>query len=219
MAYSILIRPAAIRDLKVLPSDARRRSFSGYPLPRYMAIDPIFERVFGELYGKPCWGVTNWFGSGIHLEFGEPHLEVTEPRAASPEAPRRVREALARRLAVVHGDWHLCIDVCDWEIFQQGKRVGSSRSRLELQRIVGSLNGQKLIRFSFRSRGNDCVFEFDLGGVLVSHRLDSEYEQWSLFEPSGYVLALRGDKRYSYVRSNQPSDAGPWKPIFLRTQP
>jgi len=173
-----------------------------------MPVNPLFERVFRGLYGKPCWGVANWFGSGIHLEFGKPQLEIREPRMADLKASRRVRDLLARRLVVVHGDWHLCIDVCHWEIFQQGKRVGTSRSRSDLQRIVDSLNGQKLTRFSFRLRGTDCVFEFDLGGLLVTHRLEPEYEQWTLFEPSGHVLTLRGDKRYSYHRSNQPSDAG-----------
>ena len=184
-----------------------------------MTIDPIFERVFKKLYGKACWGVTNWYGSGIHFEFGKPHLEIREPKRADPKASRRVRELLARRLVVVHGDWHLCVDVCDWEIFQRGKRVGSSRSRsADLQRVMNSLGGQKLIRFSFRSRGNDCVFEFDLGGMLVTHASDTDYEQWTLFEPSGLCLTLRGDKKFSYLRSDEPCDAGPWKPIYLRTK-
>lgn len=34
---------------------------------RPMTIDPTFERAFKKLYGKPCWGVKNWYGSGIHL--------------------------------------------------------------------------------------------------------------------------------------------------------
>ena len=45
-----------------------------------MPVNPVFERVFRKLYGKPCWGVTNWYGSGIHFEFGKPHLEIREPR-------------------------------------------------------------------------------------------------------------------------------------------
>jgi hypothetical protein len=184
----------------------------------HVPVDPLLHRVFKKLYGRLCWGVTNWYGSGIHLEFGNPHLDIREPRPAGPKVSCRVREALARRLVVIHGDWHLCINVCGWEIFQKGKRIGTSRSRSDFQRIVASLNGQKLIRFSFRSRANDCLFESDLGGLLVTHRLgaDLDYDQWSLFEPTGYVLTLRGDNKYSYRRSDQPSDAGPWKPVLLR---
>ena len=181
-----------------------------------MAIDPIFERVFKRLYGKPCWGVTNWYGSGIHFEFGKPHLDIREPRTVDPKVSRRVREQLAKRLVVIHGDWHLCIDVCDWEIFQKGKRVGTSRSRPDLQRIVNSLDGQKLVRFSIRSRGDDCVFEFDLGGVLYTHAAGTDYDQWTLFEPSGFCLTLRSDKTHSYHRSNEPIDPRAWKPVYLR---
>jgi hypothetical protein len=183
-----------------------------------MPVAPIFERVFKKLYGRPCWGVTNWYGSGIHLEFGEPHLEIREPRKVGPKATRQVRKHFARRQVFVHGEWHLCFDVCDWQIFQRGKRVGTSRSRSDLQRIVDSLNGQKLIRFSMRSR-KDCVFEFDLGGVLVTQGVDPQEDQWTLFEPSGYCLTLRGDNRYSYHRSNRPLDAISWKAIFSRTKP
>jgi hypothetical protein len=184
-----------------------------------MTVDPIFERVFKKVYGIPCWGVTNWYGSGIHIEFGKPHLDIREPRTADPKASRRVREHFAKRLVVVHGDWHLCVDVCDWEIFQQGKRVGSSRSRsADLQRVMNSLDGQRLVRFSIRPRGDGCVFEFDLGGVLVTRPYDRKSEQWTLSEPSGLCLTLRGDKKFSYIRSDEPSDAGPWKPIYLRTK-
>ena len=165
-------------------------------------------------------GVTNWYGSGIHFEFGNPHLEIHEPRTSSRKASRRVREALARRL-VVHGDWHLCIDVCDWEIFQKRKRIGTSRSRSDLERIVRSLNGQKLIRFLFRARGNDCLFEFDLSSLLITHRFESgpDYVQWTLFDPTHNVLILRADNKYSHQRSDQPLDAGLWKPIFRRAKP
>jgi hypothetical protein len=183
-----------------------------------MAIDPIFERVFKKLYDMPCWGVKNCVGSDIVFEFGKPHLEIREPRTASPKTSRRVRELFARRLVVVHGEWHLWIDLCHWEIFQKGKRIGSDQTRSDLQRLVDSLSGQKLVRFSIRSRGDDCVFEFDLGGVLVTHASGTDYNQWMLFEPSGFVLTLRGDKRFSYHPSNKPSGAGSWKPMYLRTQ-
>jgi hypothetical protein len=183
-----------------------------------MAVDPIFECVFKRLYGKPCWGVQNCIGSDIVFEFGEPHLEINEPTTTNPKVSRRVRELLNSRRVYVHGEWHLWIWLCDWEIFQKRRRIGSNRSRSDLQRIVYSLNGQKLVRFSIQSRGNDCVFEFDLGGVLVTHRLGREDDQWQIFEPTGYVLTLRGDKRFAYHRSNQPHDAGPWKPIVLRAK-
>jgi hypothetical protein len=181
-------------------------------------VDPIFQRVFKEVYGRPCWGVENCVGSDIVFEFGDPHLVIREPSAARPKASRRVRELFARRGVTVQGQWHLWIWMCNWEIFHKGKRLGSDRARSNLQPIVHSLDGQKLIRFSFPPRGNECVFDFDLGGVLITHPWGPDDDQWMLYEPSGFVLTFRGNNRFSHHRSNQPWDAGPWKPIFARAK-
>jgi len=183
-----------------------------------MAVDPIFERVFKKLYGEACWGVKNTIGSAVTFEFGEPHLQIREPIAASPQATRRVREHLARRQVFVHGQWHLVIWYCDWEILGKGKRLGSDRSRSNLERAIRSLDGQELVRFTMEARGNRCRFEFDLGGLLVTSRPHPDHDHWLLFEPSGHVLILRGDGKYSYARSNQPPDAGPWKLAVLRVK-
>lgn len=180
-----------------------------------MRIDPIFERVFRKLYGKPCWGVRNCVGSDITFEFGRPHLEIREPMIASPKSSKRIRELYARRGVHVHGEWHLWVWWSDWEIFQKGKRLGSDRSRSNFERAVRSLDGQKLVKFSINHSGMRCVFEFDLGGILLTYAYNPEGDQWQLFEPSGHVLTLRGDKKYSYTRSNQANYAGPWKPVAI----
>ena len=36
----------------------------------------IFQKVFREIYGKPCWNVKPGYGSFFSREFGKPHLEV-----------------------------------------------------------------------------------------------------------------------------------------------
>jgi len=116
-------------------------------------IDPIFEQVFKKLYGRPCWGVEYWDYFGLVFEFGDPHLVIREPTAARPKASHHIREVLARRGVTVRGQWHLWIWMCNWEVFQKGKRIGSDRARSKLQSIIHSLDGQKLTRFSIRSRG------------------------------------------------------------------
>ena len=176
-------------------------------------VDPIFQRMFKELYGKPCWGVKNCVGSDITFEFGEPHLVIREPIAAGRKPSRRVRELLTKRDVSVQGQWRLWIWICDWEIFQNGRRLGSHRTRSNMNRLVDSLDGQKLIRFSMDARGRRCTFEFDLGGVLVTTRPEPGCDHWQLFEPSGRALTLGADGKYSYGRSNQPHNAGPWKPV------
>jgi len=82
---------------------------------------------------------------------------------------------------------------------------------------MDSLSGQKLVRFSIRSRGDECVFEFDLGGMLITRASGTDYTQWTLFEPSGLCLTLRGDKNFhTFVQTTLRRR--PWKPIFVRTK-
>jgi hypothetical protein len=180
-----------------------------------MPVDPIFGRVFRKLYGKPCWGVKNTVGTALTFEFGKPHLEIREPKKAGPNASRRVREILASRRVFVHGDWHLCIWLCSWEIFQSGRRLGSQRARANMGRIISSLDGQKLVRFSMAGSGRRCRFDFDLGGALMTSRSEPGHDHWYLYDPTHHVLTLRGDGKYSYQSSNQPCDAGPWMPVIL----
>jgi len=176
-----------------------------------MRINPIFEKAFSRLYGKPCWGIET--DLGLSFEFGQPHLQIREPREASWRMSRKVRVHLARRHVLVKGDWHLIIWLCDWEVFQKRRRLGSNRSRSGLDRAVRSLEGQKLARFSMDARGNDCVFTFDLGGLLRTHSSGPDM-QWQLFEPLGRVLTLRGDRTYSYTRSDRSQDDDRWRSVF-----
>ena len=145
-------------------------------------------------------------------------LEIHESKEARPQASRRVREYVTRRHIYVHGEWHLWIGLCAWEIFCKGERLGSDRRG----RISSEWSIRSTGRNSFVSRSPQgamiALFEFDLGGMLITHRLPRwvEHDQWQLFDPSGHVLIVRGDKKYSYARSNQAHDAGPWKPVLLR---
>ena len=92
-------------------------------------------------------------------------------------------------------------------------RVANNKSSRTHEKGVQELDGQKLLRLSQHSRGLHSTFEFDLGGVLITRPYDQKSEQWMLFEPSGFVLTLRGDKRFSYHRSNELCDADSWKSI------
>lgn len=180
-----------------------------------MIIDPIFERVFKKLYGKPCWGVKQGVGSCLTFEFGRPRLEMREPKQLDKRFTRKVRELLALRHVHVRGQWHLWIYFCDWEIFFKGKLLARSNSwDKTIQKAARILDGQKLVCFSIVPRGNRSVFDFDLGASLVTRPCDRRGEQWLLFEPSRKVLTLRADKRYKYTSAKSRA-GGPWKPVFL----
>ena len=169
--------------------------------------------IVAKLYGKPCWGVKPGWGSFLTLEFGKPHLEIREPMAAKRRASRTAREAFARRSVNVHGEWHLWIYCCDWEVFSRGKRLGDSSTKRRVRRAAELLNGQMLKRFWISLPDVICVFEFDLGASLKTRPYDSESEQWLLYEPSHKVLGVRADGPYRYVASDRTENEAEWKPI------
>jgi hypothetical protein len=179
-----------------------------------MRVAPAFENAFRKLYGKPCWGVKQGIGSFLTFEFGKPHLVIREPIVASPGASKKVREGLARRGANVHGDWHLWIYCCDWEVLFREKRVAHSESSDKLIACAAAfMNGQKLVRFSLAPHGVRCTFEFDLGGLVKTRPNSRTHEQWLLYEPKGKVLVLRADGRYAHHGSRRPESQAVWKPI------
>src|ERR1017187_8707670 len=99
-----------------------------------MPIASVFEKAFRSIYGKSCWDVKPGYGSFLTFEFGQPHLVVREPIAASTSAPAKVREALARSQVYPRGEWHLWIYCCDWEVFSKGKPIGDSSTGIKTRR-------------------------------------------------------------------------------------
>src|SRR5258706_10878126 len=179
-----------------------------------MKIAPVFERSFAKVYGKPCWGVKQGHGSFLTLEFGKPHLEIHEPIVARDGASKKVRGNLTRREVYIHGDWHLWIYCCAWEVLLNDKQVAHNESSdSRIARAANFLNGQKLVRFSMAPRGTHCCFEFDLCGVLKTRPYSRTDEQWLFYEPTGKVLTLRADRRYSYQVSSRSEVKTGWKPV------
>lgn len=164
------------------------------------------------MYGRPCWNVKPGYGSSITLEFGKPHLEIREPIIASTRH-LKVRRLFARRNVFVHGEWHLHIYDCAWEVLNNDKHVGNGSTKRSMQRAAKLLDGQKLIKFSFTPKDLQCLFEFDLGGALKTVPYDGKGEQWILFTPERKVLILRADRCYQYVPADVPRK-GVWKPAL-----
>jgi hypothetical protein len=178
-----------------------------------MPIDPVFEDVFGKIYGQPCWRVSPGHGSFLTLEFGEPHLEVSEPEPANPKYSAKMNRSLASRRVFIHGDWHLWIYCCDWKVTDRGKFVGKNTSPASYERAAGFLDGQKLLRVEILARPCRSVFEFDLGARLETRPYDRHSEQWMFFDRAAHkVLTLRADGFYSYHRSDQ-GGSEKWKPV------
>jgi hypothetical protein len=173
----------------------------------------LIEQVqasFAPLLGKPCWRVRRVHGSFLTFEFGEPHLEIHEPRKLDPSRSERLHQLFARRRVFIHGEWHLWIYCCDWIVTAGDERIGESSTHERMDRAANELDGQALI--SVRGEGGRWYFDFDLGGRLETRPYEkylATNEQWHLYEASGYVLTVQADGSFTHAQGDERPDAVP----------
>jgi hypothetical protein len=163
--------------------------------------------TFRPILGLHAWQVKKGVGSFLTLEFGEPHLVIDEPAASRPN----------RRIATIRGDWHLWIYCCGWTIDQGGEQLAHNEAKdAAIMKGTAQLDGQRLERLWLEPGTVITHFEFDLGVVLTTfpYNDDPEDEQWMLYEPSGNVLTLRADNRFSYVTEETPTNEETWLPLL-----
>ena len=176
-----------------------------------MPLDPVFERCFAPLIGQPCWQVRSGHGSFVTLEFGEPYLEVREPRGVAAHVSARVREMLSHRNITVRGQWHLWVYCCDWSVFDRDRVVGCSDDSESFAAATQFLDGQILTAASTDS-GSVSEFRFDLGGRMTTGPRDDDGELWMLYQPDGNVLTLRANGSYCCSPANGDPNMEEWLP-------
>ena len=70
------------------------------------------------------------------------------------------------------------------------------------------LDGQRLLSVIVNQPFGHTIFDFDLGGRLVTQPAqdfgDDPGDSWLLFEPNRKVLSFREDGLYSYQYGNTP---------------
>lgn len=131
-------------------------------IPSGTAGAQLVEEFFSRLQGLPCWGVSNGFGSWIDLEFGRPRLEVWRARETSRGWQRHVH---------VGGEHSLWIEMCDWVLTFDGRRVLHSESlRTRMPPVLRRLDGRVLtgVRIGLRPLRTTLTFEF--GAELALRR-------------------------------------------------
>jgi hypothetical protein len=128
---------------------------------------PTVHEVFQPLIGKLAWQVRRGYGSFLTMEFGDPHLEIRQPRALDASAPHRVRENFARRRVTVVGQWHFWIQYCDWVIKTPNHAISSEKTDNPdlVDACLEELDGQALTAVEEDAVAR-CRLQFDLGGVI-----------------------------------------------------
>ncbi|AOR71676.1 hypothetical protein BBJ41_29980 [Burkholderia stabilis] len=175
-----------------------------------------FDRIWPTICDTPAWSVTKGQGSFLTFEFGQPELEVREPRAGSPDLSAAARDRLASRRVTVAGNGHLWICYCHWSIALDGREFAHSESRSgDIAAAAQRLDGQILQSLAPGAEPGAWAFDFDLRGKLTTwpYGDDPSDEQWHLFDRrSGNVLTARADGTWSYGPANDPPGEGPFRP-------
>ncbi len=167
----------------------------------------VITRAFRELYGKPCWNAHQGYGASLRFEFGQPHLKIREFKSRPGQPLRK------KRMANVHGEWHLWIYCCDWTIAHHGKQLATNESSdRKIEMAAAWLNSQALTDVSVDPKHARTVFVFDDGGRLETHpwRTKKPYEQWLLYRPNKYVLTVRSDGTYGHHHHHTKPDKERW---------
>jgi hypothetical protein len=170
--------------------------------------------------GKPCWLVQHGHGSFVTMEFGQPHVKVSRP-ALLPVFIEGVPKRSPRRLASVHGDWHLWIYCCQWSLTLDGIQLAHEESDdITMNRALGVLSGQALTGMEIEPDSR-TMFSFDLGCSLRTYPAPpgsygtEPAEQWSWHPWPGPVIAVRDDGTYAASSLHAMPDEDQWLPITV----
>jgi hypothetical protein len=123
---------------------------------------------------------------------------------------------MRRRRVFVHGEWHLWIYCCQWQVTTVTRLVGhsalQSAAKRPILRAAQELDGQRLVGMSIDARRGTSVFAFDLGSRLETHPYDADGQQWLLYEPDGRVLTYRADGCFTHQPGDTPRGQERWRP-------
>lgn len=153
--------------------------------------------VFGPLLGRHVWQAKRGYGTFLTMEFGEPHIDIREPRTPNSAHSPRVRRMLARRLAVIRGDWHLFVQFANWTLTTAHGKAASDGSTKLWQPVLDDLSGQRLVGAESPARAQ-LALRFDLGATLdISPTDDIENDVWTLHQWGGDIIGCThtGDLR------------------------
>jgi hypothetical protein len=189
------------------------------------AVHPV-AASFEPMLNLPSWKVERGYGSFVTMEFGEPFVEIRRP-APMPVFIEGAPGKTLQRDAYIHGQWHLWIYCCDWQLTLNSVLLAHSESDdITMNRALGVLNGQALTGVKVWPHDGRSQFTFDLGCTLTAspypddidrvYRTGEPDELWLLCEPSGQWLTVRADGTYCHVAGKAPAEEHHWQPIGER---
>jgi hypothetical protein len=138
-----------------------------------MQLKRQIDTLLRPLIGQKAWGASVGWGSFVTIEFG--------------------RKRLYNRH--YHGDWHLWLYQCEWDLSSSGRSLAHSESKKKVMQLaIDNLNGAELKGFSFDSQRMITGFSFDHNLHLSCKPYPDavpDEECWILFTPDRQAASLR----------------------------
>ncbi len=150
---------------------------------------------FGRLQGLPCWHWEQTYASWLSINFGQPHLKITE---ADPNAKSRYRR---KRSVLVDGDHRLSITMSEWHIIMNGHELAWSNSpRKTIREALCEINGQNLFKVDIDIVRRKTTFLFE-SNIELRVKSDENLKRcdslWKLFSRN-QLLALTDEGYLSF---------------------
>ena len=167
-------------------------------------INVNIEEFIKPVVGKMAWQLMQGYGSFITMEFGLPHLDVSEPvifnRSEAPPSVKKNDKATSlfnRRRVFIRGEWHLWIQYCTWSAESHQGKIANSNMDLEKNRpILDEIDGQYVNAIHWDLKKMIIEIVFDLG-AKISIGIEphtTEGPIMALYGPENEYLELRNDK-------------------------
>lgn len=139
----------------------------------------FFEQIIGM---KPT-RVKLGFGSFITIDFGK-------------DIPEEVKTRQGTQIRY-HGEWHLWVYQCAWQIDQNGTVLVHSESpKVAIESTLSILNDKTFTAFSLLNNFFDAELKFEDMTLRLLHT--KEGEQWMLFTPENKTLVAGPGSHWDY---------------------
>lgn len=177
----------------------------------------IVESNLQELFGVICWQPRWDCNLNLSINFGQPHLSISEPRESISEY-ETIRQMFKLRGVSLNGEWLFWILSGYWKLSVKDFGAVTSASTYKRKKMaLARLEGQKLTYASVNSDTSATQLDFDLGARLSIRRTSiiGKEDIWSLYKPNRNVISVRGDGKYHDDPEDSDLEKIEWKPIVM----
>ncbi len=141
------------------------------------------QKLFRQIVGMKPTRVKLGFGSFITMDFGK-------------DIPEEVKTRQGTQIRY-HGEWHLWVYQCAWQIDQNGMRLIHSESpKAAIESVLFNLTNRTFTSFSLLNDFFDAELKFEDMTLRLLHTKDGE--QWMLFTPENKTLVAGPGTQWDY---------------------